>query len=86
MADELNRKVYARIPYLPDKEVHVSVVEAREDGKFVDAREYIPSLDAYGRGLTFPMSLLSHFMDGLEDIWEGHGAGEKGTPTEPPRG
>jgi hypothetical protein len=88
MADEedFGRRVHARIPYVSDKEIHVSTVTSPDELLLVDAREYIPSLDAYGRGLTFPMPLLNHFMEGLEDIWHAHGAGEKGSPTEPPRG
>lgn len=67
MAEEA-RTVYARIPYVSDKEVHVSVVESPHDGAFFESREYIPSLDLYGRGLTFPMSLLGQYLEGVEAV------------------
>jgi hypothetical protein len=62
------RTVHARIKYVHDKEIHVSTVESPNDGLFVDAREYIPSKNLYGRGLTFPLDLLDDVMTGLESV------------------
>lgn len=73
MADE-KRTVYARIPYVSDKEIHVSVVESPHDGDFFESREYIPSLDVYGRGLTFPMALLDRYFAGVEAVVSAKGA------------
>ncbi len=84
--EDFGRKVHTRVPYVADREVHVSTVEAPDGLLLFDLREFIPSLGAYGRGLTLPMNLLNHVMDGLEDIWDAHGRGEKGTPTEASRG
>jgi hypothetical protein len=88
MADKeaIDRNVHVEIPYVSDKNIHVSSVRAPEGLLLVEVREHIPSLGEYGRGITFPMSLLNDVMDGLEDIWRANGAGEAGTPTEPPRG
>lgn len=69
------RKVHARIPYVHDKEVHVSTVQSPQDGLFLDCREYIPSLEAYGRGLTLPIGLLDEFLAGVESAWNEHGSG-----------
>ncbi|MFF1701350.1 hypothetical protein [Streptomyces sp. NPDC058252] len=84
---EEGRVVHARIPYVSDREIHVSTVQSPQDGLFFDAREYIPSLDAYGRGLTLPMRLLHPFMEGVQSVWHENGAGAKDSPTEePPNG
>ena len=79
---EAERIVHAQIPYVFDKEIHVSTVQSPRDGRFGDIREYIPSKNFYGRGLTFPLSMLNDIRDGLGDMWEANGAGAEGTPTE----
>lgn len=49
------RKVLARVTKADDLEVHTS--KAVMDGVAVlDIREYVPSLDQYGRGTTLPWS------------------------------
>lgn len=73
---EDGRKVHARIAYVHDKEIHVSTVQSPQDGMFIDCREYIPSLEAYGRGLTLPIGLLDEFMKGVESAWHENGAGD----------
>lgn len=82
---DAERVVHARVPYVTDKEVHVSTVQSPQDGKFVDVREYIPSLEEYGRGITVPLRLLHEVLQGLESAWHENGAGEwadadKGVP------
>lgn len=55
MAD-LERNVIARFPKFDDLEVHVS--EITFDGQtFIEVREYIPSLDRYGKGNTMSLEL-----------------------------
>jgi hypothetical protein len=83
---EIERDVHARLPVVADKEVHVSTVyPPGEDAAelFAEIREYIPSTEAYGRGITFPLSMLHDAMEGLESIWFKHGAGAAGEPTDP---
>jgi hypothetical protein len=76
------RTVHARIEYVYDKEIHVSSVRSPADGLFVDVREFIPSKDFYGRGLTLPIGMLHDLLEGIESVWHEHGAGEG--ETEPP--
>jgi hypothetical protein len=70
------RKVHARVPHVYDKEVHVSTVQSPQDGLFIDLREYIPSLDVYGRGLTLPIGLLNELLKGVESAWHENGGGD----------
>ncbi|MFJ6508571.1 hypothetical protein [Streptomyces sp. NPDC091879] len=69
------RTIHARVAYVHDKEIHVSTVQSPQDGLFIDCREYIPSLDTYGRGLTLPIGLLDEFLKGVESAWHENGAG-----------
>lgn len=65
MAEE-ERTVLARIPYVSDKEIHVCMVTSPEDGEFFESREYIPSLDRYGRGITFPPAMVEPYLVGVQ--------------------
>ncbi|MFE9525255.1 hypothetical protein [Streptomyces sp. NPDC006631] len=78
MDDLDGRKIHARIQYVYDKEIHVSTVQGPDDGQYVDLREFIPSLDAYGRGLTLPIGLLDEVLRGVESAWHENGAGDFG--------
>jgi hypothetical protein len=80
---EEERTVHARIPYMYDKEVHVSSVQSPNDGLFGDLREFIPSKEFYGRGITFPLCMLDEVMKGMESLWQANGSGAEGTPTDP---
>jgi hypothetical protein len=53
MADGLNRTVHSRVAKTSDIEIHVSTL-VTDNGTFTEVREYVKSLDQYGRGLTFP--------------------------------
>jgi hypothetical protein len=75
---EGERTVHERIPYVFDKELHVSTVQTEEDGLYADLREYIPSKEFYGRGVTFPIGLLDKVLAGFESVWHSNGAGEFG--------
>jgi hypothetical protein len=69
MAEEA-RKVFKRVPLVYDKELHVSTVDTPGDGMFVDLREFIPSLEAYGRGVTFSQEHFPEIMAGLDDAYQ----------------
>jgi hypothetical protein len=67
MADDLRRDLYKTIDYVPDKKIHVSVVKAPDGSEYYDIREFVPSVDAYGRGITFPVNLVGDILDGLQE-------------------
>ena len=59
-------KVYASVKKYDDLEVRVRVVEA--DGeRFLDIRDYIPSTEVYGRGVSMPytVELVGGLIKGL---------------------
>lgn len=64
-----SRTVHSRAAKTSDIEIHVSTLETSA-GKFVDIREYVVSLEQYGRGITFPATdeLVASVSGGLE--WE----------------
>ncbi|MFE5375493.1 hypothetical protein [Streptomyces mirabilis] len=64
------RKVFKRVSLVCDKELHVSTVETPGDGTFVDLREFIPSLGAYGRGVTFPQRHFPEIMAGMDEAYK----------------
>lgn len=80
--DDETRTVYAQIPYVFDKELHVSAVQSPKDGRFADIREYIPSRDFYGRGVTLPMGMLDEVIKGLEDLRHDHGLEQEADDTQ----
>lgn len=51
----MRRKVMSQTPKTGDLEIHVSTL-ATESGTFGEIREYVVSLDQYGRGVTFPLT------------------------------
>jgi len=59
------RTVLARADKASDIEVHVSGLETEDGNLFIDIREYVVSLDQYGRGITVPSRMLSTLKDGL---------------------
>lgn len=61
-SSDVRRTVHARVPKISDIEIHVSGIET-SSGKFVDIREFVVSLEQYGRGLTFPLE-----RDSLDDV------------------
>jgi hypothetical protein len=75
---EEGRTIHARVPYVYDKEIHISTVHSPQDGLFVDAREFIPSRKFYGRGLTFPLGMLDEVLKGFESAWHENGGGDFG--------
>ena len=60
----INRTVHATVPKTDDIEIHVCTLET-ENGPFTDIREFIVSLQQYGRGITFPVRLTRDIGAGL---------------------
>lgn len=63
----MDREVLSRAVKTQDLEVHVSTVRT-EHGVFTDIREYVPSLEAYGRGVIFPAALTKEIKAGLTAV------------------
>lgn len=61
---KLERTVHSTVEKAHDLEVHVSTLTT-ERGDYTEIREYVPSLQAYGRGITFPKELSKSVKDGL---------------------
>lgn len=51
----MDRIVHSRAAKTADIEVHVSTVTS-DSGTFGEVREYVVSLQQYGRGTTFPLT------------------------------
>jgi hypothetical protein len=51
---------------LDDLEVHARVVVSPTGKTFLDLREYVPSLKAYGRGLLLPEEYGEDLLDSVE--------------------
>lgn len=60
----MQREVHSRVRKTDDVEIHVSTVSS-DSGTFADIREYIVSLEQYGRGVTFAPDLRESVLDGL---------------------
>ena len=62
-------RVVAMIPKAPDLECHVRVVEV-ENVRVVEFRDYVPSLEEYGRGYWIPMSESALFgaVNGITEV------------------
>lgn len=58
------RVVHQRIPQVYDRELHVSTLFTPY-GSFTDIREYVVSLDQYGRGVTFQPQHIETVRAGL---------------------
>lgn len=59
------RTVHKTVPKTSDIEIHISTL-ATEFGDFVDVREYVVSLEQYGRGITIPAKIADAVGQGLE--------------------
>lgn len=60
------RTVSATINKARDVEIHVSNIAVDTYGVFTEIREFIPSLNQYGRGVTFPAELTEEVISGLQ--------------------
>ena len=65
--DNVERTIHTRTPTRPDVEIHVSALST-DFGEYTDIREYVVSLDQYGRGITFPAALTAPVLEGLADL------------------
>lgn len=59
--------LYGKIVKEDDLEVHVRVLKIRKS-ILVDIRDYVPSLDTYGRGVMFDVKSLGPIIDALDEI------------------
>lgn len=62
-----NSNTYGKIVKEDDLEVHVRVLKIRKS-ILVDIRDYVPSLDTYGRGVMFDAKSLGPIIDALDEI------------------
>ena len=64
-----NTTVVQSIPKAPDLECHIRIVEV-EGVKVVELRDYIPSLESYGRGYWIPLRSEELFsaINGLTEV------------------
>lgn len=62
-------RVVAVLPKAPDLECHIRIVEV-EDVRVAEFRDFIPSLEEYGRGYWLPMteSAIYGAINGLTEI------------------
>lgn len=61
---QIDRTVHTRVPKATDIEIHTSTL-VTESGTFVDIREYVVSLESYGRGITMPIDAAERVMAGV---------------------
>lgn len=61
----VERTIHSRTPKTSDIEIHVSTLTTEGGLVFTEIREYIVSLDQYGRGITFPQDLTDAVEQGL---------------------
>jgi hypothetical protein len=64
--DAYERRVLSTTEVRPDKMLRTSIIDAGEAGTYIEVREYIPSQDAYARGVTFPPRVLASVLEGLQ--------------------
>jgi hypothetical protein len=51
---DLHRTLLQQIQVSEDLEIHISLVSSPGSPVFIEIRNYIPSLDYYGRGMILP--------------------------------
>lgn len=61
------RTVHAVTPKANDIEIHVSTLEVDNGDRYTDIREYVVSLQQYGRGITFPQNKTAPVIEGLAE-------------------
>ena len=65
----IKRTVHAKVPKTEDIEIHVSTLET-ENGQYADIREYVISLEQYGRGITYAAKYTENIQRGLDGVQE----------------
>lgn len=68
--DPFQRSVEHTFTRKRDLDVHVGTIEVAEH-HYVDLREFIPSMEQYGRGILLPMAELPGVIETLTSIYEG---------------
>lgn len=71
MADSIqtiDREVFGRRVKAEDLEVHTSLVALEED-HYVEIREYVPSLNEYGRGIVMQIELANGVRLDLNELF-----------------
>lgn len=63
----ITRKVVLTVPRKYDLEIHVSKAKI-DDAEYVDIREFVVSLQQYGRGIVLPKAALYPIIEALEHI------------------
>jgi len=53
----IQRELIDTVEQAPDLEIHTSLLHT-DRGTLVDFRQFVPSLERYGRGVTFPVDAL----------------------------
>lgn len=64
---EPTRTVHMSVPKCDDIEVHVSTLQT-ELGQYTEIREFVVSMEQYGRGITVPARLTGDLIKGLSDV------------------
>lgn len=67
---EIERNVITVVSKDTDLEMHVSTLHT-DRGKFIDVREFVPSLAQYGRGVTYPERFNEDVLNGLTEARNG---------------
>ena len=67
MPEEITSEVLHIAEVSDDLEIHVTVHQT-EAGDFVDLRQYVPSLERYGRGMTWPVGNTRGIVEGLQGV------------------
>lgn len=60
------RTVHTVTPKATDVEIHVSTITVENGDRYTEIREYVVSLQQYGRGITFPEAGTEGVLQGLE--------------------
>lgn len=68
--DPYDRNVHLVIPRRHDLEIHVSTIIVDEK-EYADVREFVPSLQQYGRGILIPARSVGEVVSGLQEVQHG---------------
>ena len=67
--EPFQREVLLRVPRRYDLDIHVAKITI-EDGTYVDVREFIPSLQQYGRGILIPADRAESLGESISRLGE----------------
>lgn len=66
---EITYEIIRAVEVTDDLQIHVTI-EHTPSGAFLDIRQYVPSLDRYGRGITIPERILDEISEAVTDVAE----------------